>query len=314
VVLISNMKSMTLKDMFLKHSTLFFMYYVLSFMFDTKLVSADEYILNEPLIGVKELSEQGRYFDSILLYKENESVRSLGDTLAVAKSAWAIGLVDEARIRWDQALEHPDCKGVERARVLLSRAIMELQEGSYDRARGFAEEGSTLVNSSELRGELNFVIAEALYSQGMYSLAERYYEKVSKEGSKERVQESLLKLSKVMNKLGRFADARKVLTLIELTSSITPHALDELIILDSKNRNFSGVRTWVEEGRSSFPSEFRSSKISYIHAQSLIKEGLLVEAEEEISYISMNSKENDAWLQLGKSLIEIEHAKGLLEE
>lgn len=268
----------------------------------------------EPLIGIRELSAQGRHFDALLLFKSNDNAKSLGETLAITRSAWALGLVDEARKRWDEALKHPDCKGVERARVYLAHAIMELQEGEFDKARSLAEEGAVLLEGSELRAELNYVIAEALQMQKMYSLSEKYYEKVVHEGGKERSQEALLQLARMRNILGKAAEARKTLTQIELTSKITPEALEELLFIDLKNKNFAGVRTWVEEGRSSFPSEFRSSKISYQHATALINEGVMVEAEEEISYISSNTKENDPWLQLGRALIEAEHAKELVLE
>ncbi len=277
-------------------------------------VHGDSRVGSDPLIGVKELSTEGRHFDAVLLYKDNESIRSLGETLAVARSAWALGLVEEARKRWDEALLHPDCSGTERARVYLARAIMELQEGEFEKARSFAEEGSSALDESELRGELYYIIAEALYAQKMYSLSERYYEKVSREGAKERTQEALLQLARVRNHLRRNTEARKALTQIELTSRVTPEALEELLTIDTKNKNFSGVRTWVEEGRNSFPSEFRSSKISYAHAMALINEGLMVEAEEEVSYISTNAKENDPWFQLGRALIEAEYAKELVQE
>jgi tetratricopeptide (TPR) repeat protein len=268
----------------------------------------------DPLIGIRELSAQGRHFDSVLLYKSNEHSRSLGETLAVAKSAWAIGLVDEARKRWDEALQHPECSGTERARIYLSRAIMELQENRFEEARSFSEEGSGLLESSELRGELYYVTAEALYAQKMFSLSERYYEKAAREGSRERSQEALLQLARVRNNLGRYAEARKTLTQIELTSKVTPEALEELLAIDTKNKNFAGVRTWIEEGRTSFPSEFRSSKTSYQHARALVHEGLMVEADEEISYLSTNAKENDPWFQLGRALLEAEYAKELVQE
>jgi tetratricopeptide (TPR) repeat protein len=293
---------------------MFFILSVLGLILCSGFVSAENMFHGEPLIGVKELSRQGRHFDALMMYKENENSHSLGEIFAVARSAWALGLVNEARKRWDEALQHPECSGTERARVYLSRAIMELQEGDYEKARSFAEEGSSIIEASELRGELFFVVAEALYSQKMFSLSERYYDRVVREGSKERSQESLLQLARVRFSLGRFAEARKTLTQIELTSKFTPEAISELLHIDLKNRNHSGVRTWVEEGRTSYPSEFRSPKVSYQHATALASEGLLLEAEEEVAYISAHSKENDPWLNLGRALIEAEYAKELVVE
>jgi tetratricopeptide (TPR) repeat protein len=268
----------------------------------------------DPLIGIKELSEQGKHYEALLLYKERERTYSLGDILSVAKSAWSLGLISEARKRWHDAFMHPECKGIERSRVYLAVALMELQEGEYETARSNAEEGSALIKASELRGELYFVIAEALFAQNMYSLSEQYYDKAVKEAGKERSQEALLQLARVRNRLGRAHDARKSLVQIELTSKITPSALEELLYIDTKAKNYAGVRTWIEEGRNSYPSEFRSSKISYQHANALIHDGLVVEAEEEISYIKSNTRENDPWYQLGRAIIEAQYSKELIPD
>lgn len=268
----------------------------------------------DPLIGIKELSAQGKHYEALLLYKESQGSFSLGDILSVAKSAWSLGLISEARKRWNDALMHPECKGIERSRVYLAVALMELQEGEYEAARSNAEEGTTLIKPSELRGELFFVIAEALFAQNLYSLSEQYYDKAVKESGKQRSQEALLQLARVRNKLGRAHDARKSLVQIELTSEITPLALEELLYIDTKSKNYAGVRTWIEEGRNSYPSEFRSSKKSYQHANALLHDGLLVEAEEEISYIKSNTRDNDPWFQLGRAIIEVQYSKELIPD
>jgi tetratricopeptide (TPR) repeat protein len=276
-------------------------------------VQGDSYDAN-PLIGIKELSEQGKHFEALLLFKEKEGSYSLGDILAVARSSWTLGLISESRKRWNDALMHSECRGIERSRVYLAMALMEFQEGEYEAARSYAEEGSALIKQSELRGELFFVIAESLFAQNLYSLSEQYYDKAVKESGKERSQEALLQLARVRSKLGRAHDARKNLVQIELTSNITPSALEELLYLDMKTKNYAGVRTWIEEGRNSYPSEFRSSKISYQHANALIHDGLVVEAEEEISYIKSNGKDNDPWFQLGRAIIEAQYSKELIPD
>lgn len=280
-------------------------------LFEGKTLSAQEARANS-LHSVRELSAQGRHLDAILELQNEQENRSLGDIFAAARSAWALGLIMEARIRWEEAFEHPDCTGVERARALLSRSLMELQEEQYEEARSFAEEGSSYIDSSELRGQLQYVIAEALYAQNLYSLAEGYYKKAVSESSKEGRQEALLKLASVQNKLGRPQEARKSLVKIELSSRLTPIALNRLIEIDAHGRNSTGVRTWVEEGRNSFPSEFHTPKVGYAHARSLLADGLYYEAEEEISHLEKESKESDPWVQLGRALVEEYHAKQLI--
>ncbi|HMO16755.1 MAG TPA: hypothetical protein PKA63_02770 [Oligoflexia bacterium] len=287
---------------------IFFLLVAVIFSFSDN-IYAEEQI---SLLSVKELSDQGKHLDAIIALNNDEMSRPLGDILSAARSAWALGLIKEARLRWDEALGHPDCSGVERARALLSRAIMELQEFNFEEARAFGEEGSSLIGASDLRGQLNYVLGEALFAQGLYSLSEGYYERSAIEATKDTRQEALIKLATVQEKLGRASDARKTLVKVELSSSLTPVALKRLISIDSDSGNSAGVRTWIEEGRTAFPSEFHTTRISYGNARAMLQDGLIEEAEEEISRLSKDARENDTWLQLGRALIEEYHAKNIL--
>jgi tetratricopeptide (TPR) repeat protein len=265
-----------------------------------------------PLLSVKELSDQGMHLDAVLSLHKEEGSHSLGEILAAARSAWALGLVAEARARWDEALGHPDCSGLERARALYSRSIMEIQEHKYEDARMFAEEGTSLIGPSDLRGQLNFLIGESLFSQGLFSVSESYYEKAVLESGKEGRQEALLKLATVQERLGKSFDARKTLVKVELSSNVTPIALKRLIDIDAGAGNNSGVRTWITEGRNAFPSEFHSSRLVYSNARAMLHDGMVEEAEEEIARLSKEARDSDPWLQLGRAILEEYYATQLL--
>lgn len=256
------------------------------------------------LLSTRELFEQGKYLPALLQYKKAADHRTLSDLLYGAKSAWALSLVNESRAIWDEVLAHKECQGTERARALLAKALLEYQEGYYDKARGNAEDGASLLPESELRGELWFVIGETLVSGEFWSLAEPYYEKALREANKERKQETLLRLAKVRERLGKRDEARKTLIQIELTSDITPRALQELLAIDGKSKNSSGVRTWVSEGRSSYPSQFNDPEVNFLLISALLKDDLSSEASMELSKSVSSSNDSNIWNILSSAELE----------
>lgn len=256
------------------------------------------------LLSTRELFEQGKYLPALLQYKKAADRRTLSDLLYGAKSAWALSLVSEARAIWDEVLAHKDCQGTERARVLLSKALLEYQEGYYDKARTNAEDGASLLPESELRGELWFVIGESLTSGEFWSLAEPYYEKALREANKERKQETLLRLAKVRERLGKLEEARKTLIQIELTSDITPRALQELLTIDAKSKNASGIRTWVSEGRSSYPSQFNDPQVNFLLISALLKDDMSAEASLELNKSISSSNDSNIWNILSNAELE----------
>ena len=271
---------------------------------------AVEDVKDPGLLSIRELNEQGKYFEAVLRVEEVDTYRPLGEIISAAKSAWALSLVSYARKYWDLALSHKDCVGIEKARVLLAKSLLEFQERNYEQARGLAEEGASLIGESDLRGELWLLVGESLRAQELYSLSETYFEKAAKETSGNRKQEVLLSLAQVKKHLGKFEDSRSVLTKIELNSNITTKALTELVNIDANANNYLGVRTWVKEGRKSFPSEFGSSKLCYNNVRAMLADGLVDDAEKEIQKISKEVHAEDVWLQLSRSILE-EHKGNL---
>lgn len=256
------------------------------------------------LLTIRELSEQGKHFEAIIRVEKDNSYRPLGEIIAAAKSAWALSLISHARKYWDLALSHKDCVGTERARVLLARGLMEFQERNFEQARSIAEEGTSYINESELRGELWLLIGESLRAQELFSLSETYLDKAVSESTGHRKQEAILSLAAVKKQLGKTDDARNTLTKVELSSQVTVKALTELVHIDAQKNNAQGVRTWIQEGRKSFPSEFSSSQIGFQHVRAMLSDGLLDDAEKEIQKVSREVHADDVWLQLSRSLVE----------
>ncbi len=284
------------------------------FLYGRELSAEDLRNGNDSLLGVRELSEQGRHIEALKIVTDNSRQVPLSDLLYGAKSAWALGLVDQARSLWDKALRHKDCTGNERGRTLLARALLEFQESKFEQSRSFAEEGTSLLPESELRGELWYVIGESLSSQGMSSLAEQYLEKSIKEGTKERKQEALYRLALVQNQLGKTTEARDSLTKVELTSSVTPQAIKELIRIDMKRSNYGGMRTWIAEGRNSHPSSFNDPETSYLHITALVGEGLEYDAAKELEKTISSFSDTNPWVALSQAVIEESFASKRIKE
>jgi tetratricopeptide (TPR) repeat protein len=124
--------------------------------------------------SVPELSGRGEHFGALSSWSKLGDNHSVADQLAAARSAWALGLVAKARSLWENVLANEEFQGPERARTVLARAILELQEKQYEKARAISERAAREFERSPLRAQFWLVIAEALKGQGALSLAEDY--------------------------------------------------------------------------------------------------------------------------------------------
>ncbi len=260
---------------------------------------------------VGELSRRGKHFDAIVKVYDEKEQMTLADLLGAAKSAWALGLVDRAREYWDQALSNPDFKEDERYRAMLARSIVELQEGGFEQARSIAERAAAKLDSSELRAQFWLVIAEALKEQKALSLAEEYYNKAIKDGEATVQTEARFLLGECELKLGRLSEARYAFASVDAGSTFTLQALRRLIEIDLTQRNYEGVLTWVNEGRESYPTEFRDGWTTYAMVSSLVELQRTDDARKELKEFRIRRSDQDTWYPLAEAAIEARSVRAM---
>lgn len=264
--------------------------------------------------NIAELSRRGKHYEALKAFVQIGEASTLADKLMLARSAWALGLVDTAREVWDEVFAHNEFTGTERARAVLGRAILELQEGQYEVARAFAERGARELKASALRAQFWLVIAEALKEQGAVSLSEDYYKRAIAEGDEAVKNEASFLLGECQYRLGRLEDARYSFAGIETSSEHTPKALRRLAEIDSQQHNFQGVITWIEEGRNNYPSEFQDGWSAYTMVTALLATGSEQEAKREVEQFRVQHSESSPWFGLASAALEATLARKLYKE
>ena len=261
--------------------------------------------------SVAELSRRGKHFEAMAKYTSADGQASLADQLGAAKSAWALGLVPRSRQIWDEILADENFQGDERSRTALARAIVELQEANFEEARSIAERAAATLDTSDLRAQFWLVIAEALKEQNANSLAEGYYKKAIHDGSAELQTEARFLLGECQRRLGMMNEARYSFASVEAGSVYTVQALRRLIEIDLQQRNYEGVLTWVQEGRDSYPGEFKEGWSSYAYVSALTALGRNEEAKKELHELRMRRAESDPWYSLAEALVESKLVEGI---
>ncbi len=260
---------------------------------------------SERNVSLKALSDRGMHYDVMRTYEGMKaSDLSLAEKLVVAKSAWALGLVERARSLWDDALATEDFSGQDRLRTMLARAILELQEGHSEESRRIAETAAGKIERSELRAQFWLVIAESLSAQGAQSLAEQYYKRAAEESTKDSKNEALYLLGECQLKLGLINDARYTFVGIGANSSFAPQAIKRLAEIDFQQRDYEGVLTWVDEGRANYAQQFDEPWVHYVSIVSQIELNRISEAETSLRAFRVKYSESDSWFALANAAVE----------
>ncbi|MCB0345913.1 MAG: hypothetical protein KDD66_12410 [Bdellovibrionales bacterium] len=258
-----------------------------------------------------ELSRSGKHFEAISAIEEASNDATIADLIAASRSAWALGLAERSRSYTDRLLANRDFTGSERARALLSRAILELQESQFESARAFAERGAQKIPSSELRAQFWLLIAESLKSQGIFSRAEDYYKRASLEGSEESKAESLYYLGETQRRLGMLEEARHTFTSVPIASQYVGPALRQLMEIDFTERDYEGVLLWHTEGSSAAQALFDDPWTYYAKVTALLELGRLDDASATLTSFKIKHSENNHWYALAEAASEAALIKNL---
>jgi tetratricopeptide (TPR) repeat protein len=215
-------------------------------------------------VDVQRLNAEGDHFKALEVYEKIPDRRlSKESDIAAAKSAWALGLTKQAISLFDSVLRDQGLESEERARITLSRGIIEYQEERYLEAALFAEKAASyLPERAPLRGRALLLWGESLIRAKAYSTAEEKLWRALAEVSPSDRPDAALNLGKVQLKLGKLGDAERSLKAIPTDH---PHAAEAIRLLASialQSEQGSRARFWLEKGRAEYGEHFLDSWVS----------------------------------------------------
>jgi len=235
------------------------------------MVSAVSALAQHP-IDVERLAAKGEYMKALLAYDALPERRHTPESaIAAGRSAWALGLTKRATEEFDKALQSQKLDSPSSARVLLSKGIIEYQEGRFPTAVLYAERAAAIVaQPTPLRAKILLLWGQALSRMSHYVQAEGKITQALEEASDEDLPEVNYMLGTVRAALGKNDEARQNFEKIPLEHERTSEAIRQLAVLSLQTAHFEDAIFWLEKGKKDFHDSFLDSWVDYVELQAAI--------------------------------------------
>jgi tetratricopeptide (TPR) repeat protein len=251
-------------------------------------------------IEVQRTAARGEYLKALTLYDQMPQRRATKDArIAAAKSAWALSLPGRAIEEFDRVLRQEQMSDEDRARLLLSRGIIDYQEGRFQVAILFAEKAvSALRAASSLRAKAWLLWGESLMSLESFGAAEdKYLKALSECGAGEQADIHFL-LGACEMKLGRLDQASAHLEEVPMDHERAPAAIRHLVEIALERKQDKEAQFWLTRGREMFPERFLDSWVDYALVQAAIRTGNAQQVESVRADANRKFPPSDPWLTL----------------
>lgn len=257
-------------------------------------------------VDVERLSAEGDHFRALTVYELLPERRMVSDThIAAAKSAWALGLTRQAAGIFDAVLRGDSLDDDARARITLSRGILEYQEERFQEAALFAERAASyLAETAPLRGRALLLWGQSLLKLTAYASAEEKLMVALTEAAPSDKPEVNFSLGTTQVKLGKLSDAERAFKAIPADHVRAAEAVRALATLSLQTEQHDRARFWIQKGRSSYPEAFLDSWAEYGLAQVALKQGDMTAARAVAEQAQKKFPSSDAWLVLMEGAIE----------
>jgi tetratricopeptide (TPR) repeat protein len=266
-------------------------------------------------IDIQRLSAEGDHFKALSLYELLPHRQFDTDTyLSAAKSAWALGLSKQATALFDAVLRGDTLSSEERARVTLSRGIIDFQEERFQEAALFAEKAASLLpEKSPLRGRALLLLGQSLLKVGAYATAEEKLLRSLADSIQSDRPEVVFALGTAQVKLGKLTDAEKSFKAVPTEDARAPMAVRSLASIALQTNQGDRARFWFERGRSSYPEAFLDSWADYGVTKAALEAGDIGHARAVVEKAEKRFPPSDAWLILMRAALEHAEWKGMTE-
>ncbi len=257
-------------------------------------------------IDIQRLSVEGDHFKALSLYELLPHRQFDTDTyLSAAKSAWALGLTKQATSLFDAVLRGDSLSPEERARVTLSRGIIDFQEERFQEAALFAEKAASLLpEKAPLRGRALLLLGQSLLKVGAYATAEEKLLRALADSLQSDRPEVVFALGSAQVKLGKLTDAEKSFKAVPTEDARAPMAVRSLASIALQTNQSDRARFWFERGRSSYPEAFLDSWADYGVTKAALEAGDIRQARLVVEKAEKRFPPSDAWLILMRAALE----------
>jgi tetratricopeptide (TPR) repeat protein len=278
----------------------------LAIIFFAALAGQHAHVRAEHPVDVQRLSGENDHFKALEVYEKLPDRRLQKDAhVAAAKSAWALGLIRKAANLFDLVVRSEDLETDERARLTLSRGIIEYQEQRYQEAALFAEKAASyLPEKAPLRGRALLLWGQSLMRAQAYSTAEEKLWRALAEAAPSDRPDAAMSLGTVQIKLGKLADAERTLKGIPTDHPYAPEAVRLLATISIQTDQNDRARFWLEKGRTDYSDFFVDSWTDYGQLSVALKDGDLSRARKVVEQAQKRLPPSDAWLIVMQASLE----------
>lgn len=257
-------------------------------------------------IDIQRLAANGQYFEAMVAYLQLPQRRATTESIiAAARSAWGLGLPNRAIEEYDRAMRDEKLGQTERARIYLSRAIIEYQEDRFQTCVLFAERAAGLINTAgPLRSKAWLIWAQALEKMNLHGPAEEQYLKSAEEADPDERAEIYYLLARTQMKLGKSKEASENFQKVPLRSDRTAQSVRGLAEVSLDTQHFDEAEFWLNKGRTDFPDDFLDSWVDY----ALVRIAISQDKPEKVSSIFTDASKryapSDHWFNLLNAAVE----------
>ena len=257
-------------------------------------------------MDVQKLSADGDHLKALAMYELLPArTMTIDARIAAAKSAWALGLNTQAAETFDVILRDDQLSSDTRARLLLSRGVLEYQEGKYQEAALFAEKTvSYLPQSSPLRGRAYLLWGQTLMRLSAYGTAQDKLLIALEDSASADKPEINYSLGLLEMRLGRHAEAEKHLKAIPTDHERAAATVRLLAAISIETNQPDRARFWIQKGKGEYSEAFLDSWGDYGLVQISIAKGELPKAQSVLSEAQKQYPASDPWLILMQAALE----------
>ncbi len=221
-------------------------------------------------VEVQRLAASGDFYVALTTYERMpKRIATTESIVAAARSAWGLGLATRAQEEFDRALRDEKMPDEEKARVFLSKGIIEYQEGRYQVAVLHAERATALIDgiqpkeASPLRAKALLLWGDSLSRLGSHGDAEARYVRALDDAAIDDVPQIHYSLGLCRRTLGKYEEARKDFEAVPLGHELTPDAIRNLAMLALDAGNLQSADFWLKKGRTDYADSFLDSWVDY---------------------------------------------------
>lgn len=251
-------------------------------------------------VDVQRHLTKGEYLEALLEYDKMPRRKvDFEASFAAAKSAWALSIPDRAIEEFEASLRMPQLDPYRRAQVLLSRGILEYQEGRSEMASVYAQKVTEMDEvPPALRARAWHLWGEAMMRLGLHGAAEDKYIKALEEASEEDQGEFHFALGRCRLQMGRHEEAKKHFEAISPKAERYGEALRYLAEIALETRNFDAARDALVKGQEEFSNFFLDAWVDYALLQVAIAKRDVAGVEAVTLRANDRFPPSDPWLTL----------------